>query len=1199
MSFNLTPSAITAGSLESWEYFASYGDLRNWALLDGVLNAADSATSAAHYNANHVAEHRSITFDAWGYIASNIDLATWLAADGLTDADAITATQHYIKYGVNEGRGPIAFDADAYKAANPDLASLSWADAAKHYILAGRYEIAAGVVGRSAAGTPQGNTLSTSQSFTLTINPDVVPGLLGSAGNSSTAGNNTYLATNATLNAGDHINDVSGVYDILEYNTDISAAESGFVISGLERFQVQVNDHSSSAAFDLSSTAGVQTFALWNSTGNAAFNQVTELAALEVQNVTEGGNVALSFQHAVVAGATTVEVDLINNYNAGVGIITIGETSDSNGGIETVKIVTSKAASTVAQLDVDLTTLNIEGTNNLVITQALNGTETTINAGALNADLTLASTHTGAHAVTFTGAKGVDTVTFAGTTGNHTINSGDGNDVITLGLGDDTVNLGTGDDTLNIATSGLTVLDTINGGAGHDKIVLTGADDLSHSEVEGISSIEEFTMTTTGTKLLLLNNLLTSLSGPDFTVNMGVGGNQVDLTEVSFANTDKVIINGSEGSDLVIADDATVNAKATLNFGDGIDTLEVLNGAIITSDDMTNISGLDEIVLTADKTTPQTWTIDVNAASFVDNLNVFVTDIVPQHSVLNINNSSLTETVVVYANSNISVIPTGNVTVLSSLQFTETGDNLVGDDSANLFTASSLDQIDTGDNADGNDGNDTLRVDFAVNNLAQSLEALLNHANIHEIERLVFDPSTQTVKDVSFLANTGIGAPFSLGGDYDFTTFETSVGNDTIEFQGFIPAAGTTPTYTYLGHEGNDTAIDTITILQEGHSNNHIYFYGGTGNDTFIFNDTLAWDGFDHYAAGADYDKIVLNDAVVATIAAGQVADLVTDGALEEVDVNGGVIGVRANDADLHDFTGKSAVYTLNNLGAPIGEDLFFSAHTVADSSESVTVNASTDGDGLVVGGSGDDVLNINAGNFNGATSGILDALTGAVSHAGIIGLRGGDTINLNNSTAIQNYVVYKTAHDGALEGHNGTAEGVGVDQAQDNIHHFITGTDKIVFAYSAANVLNFYGQTAVSGAGNIGDDLDKNADGLVNARENVFVIDLDGAVGVGPLPLVGGQDELVLYSATGLTNEALLDVSGNTGSVVDYIAQNSTLIGESVGDVLVFAVHGTTDTAIYSYTASNTDGEVNSNEVALLGIVHDEHLVMTDFIYA
>lgn len=172
----LSPTSITLGSLESWEYFASYGDLRNWALLDGVLNPTDSANAVSHYTLHAAAEGRSIIFDAWEYLASNVDLINWLGADGITAVDAITAAQHYIKFGVNEGRVN-TFDSAAYLAANADLVAwlgaTNYDAAAQHYITSGRFEIAAGL--RPATGT-------STETFNLTHDRDVATANLFIAG---------------------------------------------------------------------------------------------------------------------------------------------------------------------------------------------------------------------------------------------------------------------------------------------------------------------------------------------------------------------------------------------------------------------------------------------------------------------------------------------------------------------------------------------------------------------------------------------------------------------------------------------------------------------------------------------------------------------------------------------------------------------------------------------------------------------------------------------------------------------------------------------------------------------------------------------------------------------------------------------------------------------------------------------------------
>ena len=160
-SFDPHPTSITAGSLSSWEYFASYYDLGNWARLDGVLDAADASNAEWHYN-NYGApgqpeDWRIITFNAWEYLASNWDLMDWLANDGngVNEGDAITAAQHYILHGYNENRELNSFDAEAYLAANQDLIDWLGADgyvgATIHYIESGRFEVLAGL--RTHEGT--------------------------------------------------------------------------------------------------------------------------------------------------------------------------------------------------------------------------------------------------------------------------------------------------------------------------------------------------------------------------------------------------------------------------------------------------------------------------------------------------------------------------------------------------------------------------------------------------------------------------------------------------------------------------------------------------------------------------------------------------------------------------------------------------------------------------------------------------------------------------------------------------------------------------------------------------------------------------------------------------------------------------------------------------------------------------------------
>jgi len=129
MAIYLTPASLASGTLESWEYLSSYGDLIS-------AFGPDSAKAANHYNTFGIAEGRAITFDAWAYLASYGDL---IDAFG---TNVIDAAKHYVTYGYGEGR-LVTFDAEAYLDNYADLRAAFGADtvaAEQHYVVFGRSE---------------------------------------------------------------------------------------------------------------------------------------------------------------------------------------------------------------------------------------------------------------------------------------------------------------------------------------------------------------------------------------------------------------------------------------------------------------------------------------------------------------------------------------------------------------------------------------------------------------------------------------------------------------------------------------------------------------------------------------------------------------------------------------------------------------------------------------------------------------------------------------------------------------------------------------------------------------------------------------------------------------------------------------------------------------------------------------------------
>jgi hypothetical protein len=173
---------IAAGSLDSWEYIASYQDLISWVKTDGILNDRDSADAALHYNYTGILEGRTISFDAWKYLASNTDLMNRFGADGVTDSDAISAARQYIETGYSQNL-PMNFDAAAYLAANPDLVqafgATGYVAATKHYIATGRFEIADGLRIDHAGNDDQG--------------PHLAVGLAGVPGTSADPGTEWFV----------------------------------------------------------------------------------------------------------------------------------------------------------------------------------------------------------------------------------------------------------------------------------------------------------------------------------------------------------------------------------------------------------------------------------------------------------------------------------------------------------------------------------------------------------------------------------------------------------------------------------------------------------------------------------------------------------------------------------------------------------------------------------------------------------------------------------------------------------------------------------------------------------------------------------------------------------------------------------------------------------------------------------------------
>ena len=1177
MAIHLTPTSITAGSVEGWSYLATYADLQAAFHFDDVL-------AAGHYNTTGgPVEHRAITFDAWEYEASNTDLVRYFGTD------VAGAAQHYVIAGRAEGRQTTSFDGAAYLAANADLRLAFGGDAdggveraIQHYVLAGYSEIVNGL--RPATGTP----LANSQTFTLTGGADIIPGLIGSHGNIGNSGDNLIVATESTLSSADAINGGAG-NDHLKLSSQTTHTYGAFEMASVETVTV-TSDLGTTQTLDLSGSTGVNTLETLNSTGNVIWNYATGLADLSVTNITNNANVGLFFQGTVVAGSNdTVHVNLNSNANANAGVITIGQIDGlgvaANTGIETVDVIVSGSNHVVGQLNTQLSSLLIHGDHDLIITAPLLGTETVIDANTFTGNLNLNSTLTGGSAVTFTGGHGADTVTFAGTTGDHTITTGDGNDNITLGFGHDTVDLGAGNDTLNIVPNVLTVDDTINGGAGADTIVLTGSDNISLSEAERVTAVEKLVLKGSGvnydgalnrfwlglgSNIVVADHLLTTLSpGSDrFIVDTQsyTGSNTVDITNVTFTYTNKFELDASStvaNNELVIANDATVNAKAILHFGAGLgDTLRVLDGASITSDDLSNISGLERIELQAKSIGNQLWDIEVsdalvNQSTSHAGVDIWIDNDVPAGSIVRIDASNLTIAGIrVHTNSNVTLQVTGagaaNVTSINSRYFTSTGDALVGTAAADTFVADNLGQVQNGDSALGLGAVDTFLLNFAVYNEAIPLFGAgnsLNNITLTSVENIVFNANRLTATDhpVAFIDNANAGI---VTGVQSYTTGD---GNDIIH--------------------GNINGSDISYNLGAGNNN---YYDPVSAGHAAITETVTTLGGADHVHFGANGWSSL--DAISLGLGSDQIS----------VDLSGGLNVSGWNHVSGVDIINVNSsvganVFTLDNAivtQADSGNHLVINATDHAGGisvdaaavtvPNSVTINIISDTTALhntsqgadFAGGAGNDTFNVTA---NGAVDGII-----------IRGNGGADTINLGADTIggphDTQYIEFATGNDGAAQGAN---TGYDVINGFQGIHSPIPGGQDFVQIAAGEGLVHV---------------VDSNNNGSIQWITDGPIIFTANGVAGGT-----GEALLLTHGATALTNADLI-ASGFT-NVLERINVDVTYNGINPGGLVV--AQGESDTAVYFIADQDHNGYTNPFDVKLLGVFHNVQLAPADFTIA
>lgn len=1015
-------------------------------------------------------------------------------------------------------------------------------------------------------------------SFVLTTGADIYPG---------TMGNDTITGTDLTLTAGDRINWGGGGDDVLKISSAAAAAKlfSAFEMTGVKTLVTTADIAGVLNTFDLSGTTGLTLLNDLNSVGNIKYDQVTSLANVTVENMTAGATMAVAYQNTVVAGtADAISLNLINNYNANAtNTLTVGSVGTANAGVETINAAVSVANTTIGQLDSNITNLNITGDKAFTITTALNNTVRSIDASTFSGNLTLTVNNTTAAAapMTIKGGTAVDTLTMTGVLANATITTGAGADVLLAGMGDDTIDMGAGDDRADFAANGITVADTFTGGAGNDNVRVLTTDTISRSEAQKFTDTETFTLLGAGgSSMVVTNNLLTTITGADrFTVNTAsaTGGNTIDISEVTVTNTSKFALAASTATtgttaannETVIAADAVINANAILAFGTGTaDTMRVMDGARITHDDLTNVSGLEIINLRSTGNTPQTWNIQLTdafirsstlnvaaagVAATAGSITINVGDDVPAGSVLNIDASNLTAAeqlllvgaVNVYRTANLTVNVTGTTSnvfnVLGSLLFTTNADTLstmtgtAGDD---VFIANYVNEVNAADSIAGlgQTTADTLRLNFAVNGGANALftnaTPTIGQLSIYDtaitgIERVTFNniadtvATTTTIADqISFVDNS-IAAMSTTG----TITFYTGSGADAI-------TGNATIANNYSMGAGNNTFTSGAAAVANGVTT-------GAGTDNFIFAQSAYLAAGDVIAASTGTDTIQLQ----STNRAGGAVYNLSSAALTGIDV-WNITSFAADKADsfvvvngdiTQADTPTNLTINVTDSNAAANTAAIVNASAVVAGATGLHITATvTGGAGLatsaadVRGGSGADILTI----AGGATSYVVEGNAGA------------DIINITNGgTAVS--VLYTSPNDGGAQGTN---------TGYDVVTGFHSGTDVVLFnraGYLATDTVGTGAATALV----LATDAPANFTAAVNALRLTQL----GA---------GMTDTDILSLATVATKANVIGITAAT-------TQGGFIIA-----------NGATQTAIYMYVEQDgTANNIATSELRIIGL--------------
>lgn len=294
-----------------------------------------------------------------------------------------------------------------------------------------------------------GSTTPTTPTFTLTTGVDA-PELTANA--DTIEGVVSALSSEATLNATDKIDGGAGVDTLkAELKTDFAGFSSAGGLSNVENVEL-TNSGTIARNFNATGVSGVEKYTL---NGAISLNNLADTKAAVVANDVAKGAVTVAYAAKVTDGTADTQAITVNN---------VGTADD-----KTTTTVNERSAVTVTANGIETLALTTAGTNIATLVGDKAATITVAGTGSLDTNVT--ATTTSFDASSNTGAVVVDTT------------------AVTAANSLKTVATGAGDDTIKADVAALAINATINGGAGADRLELSGNGATTQYLMSGVETV--------------------------------------------------------------------------------------------------------------------------------------------------------------------------------------------------------------------------------------------------------------------------------------------------------------------------------------------------------------------------------------------------------------------------------------------------------------------------------------------------------------------------------------------------------------------------------------------------------------------------------------------------------------------------------------------------------------------------------------